>query len=311
MANYWGFDPGYTPVANVSIHWAGGRTSPPPNEPYCWFKKDNPACAPPVPTGWDFFKLNKHICSLHHFSILRWRRSSNTFPMEDKDLCSLIKNQYHTCWWLGDTKNLRVRSRGIDWVLCRNVLMPATEEINTNDEVIKWKYFARYWPFVRRSHRWIPLTKASDEELWCFSLICASTNGWVKHRDAGETLSLSLWNHCNGIFPLLLSAKGVRRKERHWWRHNADPDRLPFPLPLRHDIVILFIRWFRQHCVNICAFKSLETLKNSLWPTFYWAWDKFVTPCLLPSIREFINLSTLSIAIPRSVFGRRRYCDTN
>ena len=30
------------------------------------------------------------------------------------------------------------------------------------------KYFPRYWPFVRGSHRWIPLTKASDAELWCF-----------------------------------------------------------------------------------------------------------------------------------------------
>ena len=30
-------------------------------------------------------------------------------------------------------------------------------------------------------HRWIPLTKASDEEL---SLIRAWTNGWVNNRDA-------------------------------------------------------------------------------------------------------------------------------
>ena len=41
------------------------------------------------------------------------------------------------------------------------------------DDVIKWKHFPRYWSFVRgihRSpgHRWIPLTKASEAELWCF-----------------------------------------------------------------------------------------------------------------------------------------------
>ena len=39
-----------------------------------------------------------------------------------------------------------------------------------HDDVIKWKHFPRYWPFVwgiRRS-RWIPRTKASDAELWCF-----------------------------------------------------------------------------------------------------------------------------------------------
>ena len=30
-------------------------------------------------------------------------------------------------------------------------------------------------------HRWIPLTMASDAELWCFAWI----NGWVNNRDAG------------------------------------------------------------------------------------------------------------------------------
>ena len=40
----------------------------------------------------------------------------------------------------------------------------------THDNVIKWKHFPRYWPFVRRIHR-SPVnsrTKASDAELLCF-----------------------------------------------------------------------------------------------------------------------------------------------
>ena len=39
-----------------------------------------------------------------------------------------------------------------------------------HDDVIKWKHFPRTWPFVRGIHRsrWIPNTKASDAELWCF-----------------------------------------------------------------------------------------------------------------------------------------------
>ena len=39
-----------------------------------------------------------------------------------------------------------------------------------HDDVIKWKHFLRYWPFVREftCHRWIPHRKASDAELWCF-----------------------------------------------------------------------------------------------------------------------------------------------
>ena len=34
--------------------------------------------------------------------------------------------------------------------------------------------------------RWIPRTKASDAELWCFSLICVWINGWVNNREAGD-----------------------------------------------------------------------------------------------------------------------------
>ena len=32
-------------------------------------------------------------------------------------------------------------------------------------------------------HRWVPLTKASGTELWCF-FICAWTNAWANNRDA-------------------------------------------------------------------------------------------------------------------------------
>ena len=35
-------------------------------------------------------------------------------------------------------------------------------------------------------HRWIPLTKASDAELWSLSLICTRTNSWANNRDAGD-----------------------------------------------------------------------------------------------------------------------------
>ena len=54
-----------------------------------------------------------------------------------------------------------------------------------HDDVIKWKHFPRYWPFVRGIHRWIPRTKASDAELWCF-LCSAWINGWVNYHEAGD-----------------------------------------------------------------------------------------------------------------------------
>ena len=40
-------------------------------------------------------------------------------------------------------------------------------------------------------HRWIPITKASEAELWCFFFIYAWTNGWINTQDAGD-----LRRHC-------------------------------------------------------------------------------------------------------------------
>ena len=48
----------------------------------------------------------------------------------------------------------------------------ATDDLKNicHDDVIKWKHFPRCWPLAREStgHRWIPYTKASHAELWCF-----------------------------------------------------------------------------------------------------------------------------------------------
>ena len=51
-------------------------------------------------------------------------------------------------------------------------------------DVIKWKHFARYWPFVRgiQRHRWIPRTKITDAELWCFLW----SDDWVNNGAAGD-----------------------------------------------------------------------------------------------------------------------------
>ena len=57
-----------------------------------------------------------------------------------------------------------------------------------HDDVIKWKHFPRYWPFVRGIHRW-PVNSPHKDQ-WrgalMFSLICAWINGWVNNREAGD-----------------------------------------------------------------------------------------------------------------------------
>ena len=68
-------------------------------------------------------------------------------------------------------------------------------------DVIKWKHFPRYCPFVRGIHRTIPLTKASDAELYVFfdlrlnKLLSKQSWGWWF-----ETPSCPLWRHCHAMY---------------------------------------------------------------------------------------------------------------
>ena len=57
-----------------------------------------------------------------------------------------------------------------------------------HDDVIKWKHYPFFGPFVRGIHL-LPvnsLHKDQWREALTFSLICAWTNGWVNYRDAGD-----------------------------------------------------------------------------------------------------------------------------
>ena len=57
-----------------------------------------------------------------------------------------------------------------------------------HDDVIKWKYFPRYWPFVRGIHR-SPVNsphKGQGRGALMYSLIYVWINGWVNNREAGD-----------------------------------------------------------------------------------------------------------------------------
>ena len=62
-----------------------------------------------------------------------------------------------------------------------------TEEWS-HDDVIKWKHFPHYWPFVRGIHR-SPVNsphKGQWRGALMFPLICVWINGWVNNREAGD-----------------------------------------------------------------------------------------------------------------------------
>ena len=68
------------------------------------------------------------------------------------------------------------------WIIC----------YYTHDDVIKWKHFPRYWPFVRGIHRSPVISPHKGE--WrgalMLSLICVWINGWLNNHKAGD-----LWRH--------------------------------------------------------------------------------------------------------------------
>ena len=92
--------------------------------------------------------------------------------------------------------------------------------------IIKWKHFPCYWPFVRGTtgHRWIPLTKASDAELWCF-LWSASEQTFQqtigkplifrRHRAQYDVTALS--QLAGGFWPMLNSGANLGNQYHAWW----------------------------------------------------------------------------------------------
>ena len=93
---------------------------------------------------------------------------------------------------------------GLFYILCFSTWRPwhlassrnMKHVLNTpdrHDDVIKWRHFPRYWPFVRGIHR-SPVNSPHKDQwhgVLMFSLICAWINGWVNYREAGD-----LRRHC-------------------------------------------------------------------------------------------------------------------
>ena len=74
-------------------------------------------------------------------------------------------------------------SMALSWRQCYDPL-----NSRSHDDVIKWKHFSRYWPFVWGIHR-SPVNsphKGQWRGTLMFSLICAWINGWVNNGDAGD-----------------------------------------------------------------------------------------------------------------------------
>ena len=83
-------------------------------------------------------------------------------------------------WFRADTNSLSHQS-WTSW-------LPLAYCPSSHDDVIKWKHFPRYWPFVRGIHR-SPVNsphKGQWRGALMFSFICVWINSWENNREAGD-----------------------------------------------------------------------------------------------------------------------------
>ena len=107
-----------------------------------------------------------------------------------------LSKQPRRLWFGTPSRSLWRHSNGLrrHQSISRQILdTNMTPTKNVHEDVIKWKHFPRYWPFV-----WgIPRSPVNSppKGQWrgalMFSLICARINGWVNNREAGD-----LRRHC-------------------------------------------------------------------------------------------------------------------
>ena len=94
-----------------------------------------------------------------------------------------------------------------------------------HDDVIKWKHFPRYWPFVRGIHRspMNSLHKGQWRGAFMFSLICAWINLWVNNREAGD------WRRYDAI-ALMMTSSLCSSTYRSWVQKRRNSSALAMKL---------------------------------------------------------------------------------
>ena len=124
--------------------------------------------------GW-FFKTHQN--TVNHHNLTDYTSSSENTTILTPAIFLLIQVDpfipYSRRQWRNRMLLLGVYHQKSSWI---------------HDDVIKWKYFPRYWPFVRGIHR-SPVNsphKGQWRGTLVFPLICAWINDWVNNREAGD-----------------------------------------------------------------------------------------------------------------------------
>ena len=126
------------------------------------------------------------FCRQHFEMCFAERKSSILIGIQSKVLSNGHINQHWFADSLANEKLQAVTWTTDDPALGRSIcgtglcIATATSALSQDhDDVIKWKYFSRYWPFVRGIHRW-PVNsphKGQWRGALMLSLVCACIRG--------------------------------------------------------------------------------------------------------------------------------------
>ena len=160
-------------------------------------------------TRWDFSHIN--LRSLSKWSPLCPPKLNATLPslLSRKKIITIVLNDHCACmsiscytqyndvwlWIYNDRSNWGVRIRCVQKI-SMDFIWPNNRDHSDSvyhDDVIKWKHFPRYWPFVRGIHR--SVLRSFD------AFFDLRLNGWLSKQSWGwwfGTPSRRLWRHSNG-----------------------------------------------------------------------------------------------------------------
>ena len=89
-----------------------------------------------------------------------------------------------------------------------------------HDDVIKWKHFLRYWPFVWGIHR--SPHKGQWRGALVFSLICAWKTRWVNNGQAGDLRRYCVHYDVIVMFSIISRRwEGAGNRNPSWWKAMA------------------------------------------------------------------------------------------
>ena len=115
---------------------------------------------------------------------INWKVVRGTAPVFTGD----VEDKLQRLQWISELSTWRPLRLCVQLHVQVPVKHPDDYGSANHDDVVKWKHFPRYWPFVRRIHR-SPVNsphKGQWRGALMFSLDCTWMDDWVNNRESGD-----------------------------------------------------------------------------------------------------------------------------